>query len=528
MIRSLIVSILLCTCIVSGTRAADSVVLLDGSIIAGRVISQNEKGVSITVSPGDITMTIPLARVNRIRTATGEVVVNEKPAPPKPDASAAKPAAGAKPKVSGKGVIALADPGGETTANNPRYGNTELWPEYLETAKSLYAHETWEKSHVLVPARPGSSEWGRGLEVNNIANWTEDGMPAAVTPNKAVDVWFPSSETPVKYNLKGAFNVRHLTVGKNCTVEGIAEIWGNCWVMEGGRTGGWVLMWKGAKNTFHRKDAKLTYLGEDSEDSKNFGKDIKEWPVICHYVECVKEKNASVEIIGEISNGDAWRVWGGNFIIGPRSSVFTGRNNNVAINAECAITLLSGARLSKWENNLKDPDYVFHGTLNAGLPERPLIADCFVEPSYKNTDGIIPGERADLKFGFFLDKMGKITITSAKPSEARLCFRWHGHRHYKFMTNWGEHRVAGNTLQAWKDGMTKTPHRPGLLLLGEVKGLDGIHFMDCFNVSVADSAAIGSWRNVFVNDHPTTAKDSLFTPFDIATKLPRWRGEGVP
>jgi len=97
--------------------------------------------------------------------------------------------------------------------------------------------------------------------------------------------------------------------------------------------------------------------------------------------------DASVEILGHSRAGDEFRVHGGTVIVGVDSVIQPGRNAVPFVSAQATLALMDGARFGKWCNQISDCDMELRGTLQGGLPERPLARDALFGLAYHNHNG---------------------------------------------------------------------------------------------------------------------------------------------
>jgi hypothetical protein len=285
---------------------------------------------------------------------------------------------------------------GDPSAHAPRFEDKKLWPNL--TGKEYFTSEKWPAATVLVWAHPGESGGGKTRATKHDpfdpANWIDEasGKPATSLPDGGVDVVLPPASEPyvVSWSVKGKehnpMDVRHLTVGRNAgwSSSGL-NIYGNLWVMEGAKfSNHGATTPKGSRHTFLRDDR--PHEESKGENGEKVGDAMKDRPFLSQYLKFEKE-NASCEMLGKFSFTDEFNISKGMLIIGPGSIVMPGRNATPWVGEGASLVLLSGSRFGKWLNQISQVDMILSGTLQGGLPERPLTQDALFGISYQNTIG---------------------------------------------------------------------------------------------------------------------------------------------
>jgi hypothetical protein len=273
--------------------------------------------------------------------------------------------------VSGAGGYAKA------TAGAPAFDDKALWPQL--GGKEAYVKETWEKARVLVWAFPGESGWGGNKAGDHDplagASWLVDGKPldGPVTFDENTDVVLPDAEKPYTVSLKAAGakqDFRHITVGRNGGLHGGGDgkgrrIYGNVWIKRGGSTGNQgATQLVGSKNTFFRND---------NAEADDKGKGL----MCTQYFVINRDEKGSVEFLGHVTMLDEFRV-SGLCIVGPGSRLQPGRNASPVIQQKGTLALMDGAMFGSWANNFPGPDLACSGTIQGGLPDRPLGQNAYL------------------------------------------------------------------------------------------------------------------------------------------------------
>ena len=385
------------------------------------------------------------------------------------------------------------------SAGDPHFDDRNLWPEGIE--KTAYVKQTWPKGRLLVWAHPGSKD--RHIDPTNSNNWLENGKPAARLFDSDTDLLFPDAEE--KYHIgykRGAFNVRHVTVGKNASVSMQTMIAnGNVWIKKGGRII-WLEGFSGSRNTFARNDNRE-------------GSFIR----ISNKLTISKSKGASVEIVGCFDTGDDLNLHSGTMIIGPDSTFMPGDRSVQGIFPEAALILMSGSRFHKRGNQHWNNEMVVAGKILAGTPERPLTKDCFLGLSYKAKERITkealggrhPGRPDDYSLVILPD--GMLSVHSESPKKARLVIGYHGRT---VRVGWGQDAYTKPEPPELK----ALPHKIDMVLLGDVR-LNGVMFDHILEggILLRDLDIVKKWQNIFYGRNNAAAPDSLYKLYDGPTEF---------
>jgi hypothetical protein len=98
-----------------------------------------------------------------------------------------------------------------------------------------------------------------------------------------------------------------------------------------------------------------------------------------------KDDAASVEFLGHVSVLDEFFLYGCTVIVGKGAKLQPGRNASPSIREGGVLALLDGAVFESWNNDFGTPELVVReGTIQGGLPERPLRRSCKVGLAFKN------------------------------------------------------------------------------------------------------------------------------------------------
>ncbi len=275
------------------------------------------------------------------------------------------------------------------TAHEPRFDDKTLWPDL--SGKEYFLKEQWPRGRLYVWGYPGETanlHRGRSRSPRDPAdpkNWLVDGRPAEeLIFDEHADLLLPASEVPYEVGFRNTElqeTFRHVTVEPGAAFIGGGDgrgrtIYGNVWIKRGG-----AMYAQGATNfvgphhTFFRNDN----LAPSEDDNGRDGRRCSQYFVFN------KEDGASVEFRGQVSVSDEFRVYSGTVIVGRDSSLRPGRHAAPRIYGEGVLALLDGAFFGKWCNDFGIPDMTVEGgTIQGGLPERPLERSCTFGLSFKN------------------------------------------------------------------------------------------------------------------------------------------------
>jgi hypothetical protein len=345
----------------------------------------------------------------------------------------ATPARGAGALPPGSNAAAPAVNSRDAAAHHPRFDDNALWPKL--TGKEYFLKEKWPKARLLVWAKPGTSGGataGRGaLDATDPKNWLEDGKtPAKVVLDENTDLVLPASETRYRVGFRGSDIrevVRHVTVESGAAFVGGGDgvgrsLYGNVWVKRGGGIDAQgATRFLGGQHVFFRNDnTRQTALSMGRGDGI----------MSSQYFQFKKENNASVEFLGHVTVLDEFQIYGCTVIVGVDSLLQPGRNASPAIHQGGVLALLDGALFESWNNDFGTPEMVVNqGTIQGGLPDRPLTRSCRFGLAFKNhtaaqcdSAGEKTQQRRLVRVPSLVVFAGALRSYAADPAKARLVF----------------------------------------------------------------------------------------------------------
>jgi hypothetical protein len=320
------------------------------------------------------------------------------------------------------------------SAHNPQFANKNLWP--MLSGKEAFITQTWPKARLLVWAHPGQNGKAKDpLDPTKPENWLEDGKPAThLDLGPDVDLLLPASTTPYGVGFRGTpvrEIARHVTVEAGATWSGGGDgpgrtITGNVWLKRGGR-----MYAQGATNF---TGPGHVFVRNDNAVPRNPGDDRKVNRVnLSQYYKFTKQDKGSVEILGKVTSSDEFNINGCLVVLGPDSRLQPGRAASPVIQGGGTLALMDGAYFGNWINNFTTPDMRVTGTIQGGLPERPLTRPAAFGLAFKNNSQAQyegPGARMEGKnFARFsrvpslvLHPGSALRSYTANPATARLTF----------------------------------------------------------------------------------------------------------
>lgn len=357
------------------------------------------------------------------------------------------------------------------SAHQPQFENGVVWGDL--DGKESFTKEQWPETRLLVWAHYDKGEAkGSVHDDRDAANWinARTGEPAESPPDVDTDVLLPDAGEAymVMPNKKRhGFRCRHLTIGRNASLGSAGlSVSGNIWIRPGGRISNHgTLTADGDKHTFLRAEAepgKEITSKPPRFDFDHWRQYVDGLKMISQYFTLSKEGDASVEIRGKVNTLDEFKVLKGTLIIGPGSIACTGRNATPLVGEEGTIAILSGAHFHKWVNQFGGMgDMILKGTIQGGMPERPLTADATFGLSFKNWNRTVfphgsPGGQGDEDkhhrvfnsrfFGMQVEEGARLLTFSSDLNKHRLVVNWHG-------------IGISSYMQDWKTGAFPTPEK---------------------------------------------------------------------
>ncbi len=273
------------------------------------------------------------------------------------------------------------------TAHDPRFEDRAIWPKL--SGKEYFLEQQWSEGRLLVWAHPGKGGGKRvrnGLDVTKPANWLCEGKPCEeLILDENTDLLFPASQAPYSVGFRGTDIreiCRHVTIESGAGFIGGGDgvgrsIYGNVWVKKGGGMDSQgATRFLGSQHTFFRNDNT-----RETIESMGRGDGI----MSSQYFTFNKKNNASVEFLGHVTVLDEFRIFGCTVIVGPDSILQPGRNASPTIQQGGVLALMDGAVFESWNNDFGSPEMqVLGGTIQGGLPDRPLTRDCKFGLAFKN------------------------------------------------------------------------------------------------------------------------------------------------
>lgn len=340
-------------------------------------------------------------------------------------------------------LTALTAAAAAATAHDPRFDDDTLWSHL--TGHEAYVDHAWGPGRVLVWAHPGEDGNRRRHDPSKIENWTVAGSDDTTRGDDPVggrrtDLVLPDADRPYTVVIRGDpwSVIRHVTVGRNAKLEMALDVYGNLWAKPGGMLSveGTPARLRGGAHTFVRND------NPAPPPSLEHFRDLRQGLVFDWLA--VQKPGGSTEFLGHILFNDEVKFDEGLAVIGPGSTLDVGPMSIQLVGPEATLRLMSGASFAKRRNfGRESPDFLVHGHLEAGSPERPLTADAVLGISVKDSDHALDpqdmvgideqgwlGPKTELMhqpYGLIVAEAGALKVHSSDPRSARLVVRWHGH-----------------------------------------------------------------------------------------------------
>jgi len=342
----------------------------------------------------------------------------------------------------------MLNPARPLTAEESDYWGWKGWPDAAPEKGPVpaYAKESWiPPKRLLVWAKPGENG-----DFSKTESWLVYGEPLVTGKwwDEQTDVLLPSA--PNRYILVSgnhpelpeggrlSYTARHIMVERNGLIQTSGcSVFGNEWVHRGGKTGiRFGHTWAGSRNTYARFDFLPVMPLGTSDLDVIFGvgeaKDAEHYRPeseldIGQYLGVSKDGNASVELLGCFGSRDKFIATKGTAIAGPDMQFSTSNRNSDYVHPGATLVLLDGAIWGKRGDFGIRNSMDVYGTLQAGLPDRPLTRDATLILNAKDYQGTgshefgATGTKDDA--GMRLYPGGTMRVHSSDPAKARLVIR---------------------------------------------------------------------------------------------------------
>jgi len=274
----------------------------------------------------------------------------------------------------------------KATAHVPGFDDKKLWPHL--SGKEYFLATKLPPKRVLVWAKPGTDGGAQGVDPLAPASWTDQatGQPASSLPDLETDIVIPAA--PMDYTVdfqnpghgkkEKMLSARCVTVGAKVRLNAAdATVRGHVWVQNGGHFMVDVtLYFTGPDHTFYRNDNAAIQPDPMGRDRT----------YLCQYLNLDKASlDASTEFIGMFHSGDEFQILAGTMIVGADSVMEPGREASPFIEKSGRIAVMVGGYFGKWILDMPCCDIdIRGGTLQGGMPDRPLTRNAIVKIGYKN------------------------------------------------------------------------------------------------------------------------------------------------
>ncbi len=281
---------------------------------------------------------------------------------------------------------------GGPSAHDPKYDNRDFWP-HLD-GKEYFKAQEWPAGRLLTWAHPGQRGVVKNPRPNELvvtepANWLEEGKPATKLWDEDTDILLPAWTSAYEVNMRDCpvrQVFRHITVEANALLIGGGDgqgrlIHGNVWIKRGGMLSAQgATQFLGHNHTFLRNDNTPVY----DPGPSLWAKPNEHCYMLSQYFVFVKNPaTVSVEVMGQVIVLDEFRIDNCTVIVSRNSMLQPGRNASPEIN-NGVLVLLDGAYFGVWANEWQIPDLAGKGTIQGGLPERPLTRSATFALNFKN------------------------------------------------------------------------------------------------------------------------------------------------
>ena len=398
------------------------------------------------------------------------------------------------------------------TASDPRFDDRALWPKL--TGKEAFVAEPLKPARVLVwggMGEKGNKTGGAGWV--DLATGKGGGRPDAHT-----DIILPASDQPYTVGGRGG-KYRNVTVMRNAHLSGGGDgvgmvVTGSIWIHAGGsmRTQGACRI-EGPGHVFIRNDNTEDIWQSPLDNRIRIGQ----------YVNFAKTDGGSAEIIGHVSVNDEFSIIDCTVVVGPDASLQPGRNGHPKITAGGVLAVMDGGYWGVWTNNFETTDLIVEGTIQGGLPERPLTREAYLGIASKNFTGAIhrgpggPGKNHQVRVvGLMLQPGSRVRSYTTDPDKALLTVTLSRDNY-----GWAIRPKPGSAFEAktlrkdpdakalfaWYDGL------PPFIDVAIADGvsIDGVRFdhVRKGGLLMTDPRDAEGWKNVSFGPHSQGPRDAL-------------------
>ncbi len=415
----------------------------------------------------------------------------------------------------------------QATAHEPQFDDKAIWPQV--TGKEEFLKGTWSGGHTYVWANPGINSQARrnkqGPDPFDPASWLENGKtPQSVVFGQDTDLVFPPSDKRYSVDLSGEAmrnagfrsEFRHLTVGRNahlsCGGDGAGRRhYGHVWIKHGGSMGG---------------NGEAKFVGDQPAFFRCDTDPGLQKIILSQYFGFAKNQEVTTEVLGRVDMLDEFSV-DSPLIIGPDSRMHPGRAARPRIGPHGTLILLDGAFFASWTNYLESPDLtVKGGTVQGGLPDRPLTRNAFLGLSYKNyTNAVFEhgDTKVDCRFvpSAMFEKGSTIRTISKDIEKARLVICWNNFLHGAALgrTRWetvdGRYQKAlkveaERLFMVWFESLPKFID----ISFGDNVTIDGVEFdyMHAGSLRTTTERPLTQWKRIYFGPHCQATGDEAAGP----------------
>jgi hypothetical protein len=226
----------------------------------------------------------------------------------------------------------------------------------------------------------------------------------------------------------------------------------------------------------------------------------------------------SVELIGRFYTVDEFALYAGTVILARDSRFEPGRNSTTRVEKGARLVLLDGAYFGKWVNDMRQVDMMLKGTIQGGLPDRPLTRDCRLGLGFQNWNDTELGQSTEFTGKQKSDRVRRDCLTRkadmiAEPgaairtyrkagSDASLVIGWHG-----IEKTWNLKELA-----QWERKHGRRIPRRITAYFDSGTTVDGVKFdhVHAGGILFKDRATRAGWTNITFGEHCGGGPEELF------------------